>query len=262
MSVRPLAFPLAVVALSASLAAQDDPPVGAFELGGGVQWIGGSPAGSSSAMEASNRAGGLPGITLFEADARLRAAPGVGARIGYALTRRLAIEGGFTYSRPAVATTVRNDFEGAPQAIVRSALHQYFVDVGVTVRLEGLRLGARAVPFVAARAGYLRHLTEDRPTFVTHLEGVPTGRALRRRRGVCGCPGADPAHQRSVARSGRGGHLRESPSRPASIDLPAGHSRRLDRPATRPPPRWCGSRLHRPGGAAAAWWSGCRRCRR
>jgi len=162
MSVRPLAFPLAVVALSASLAAQDDPPVGAFELGGGVQWIGGSPAGSSSAMEASNRAGGLPGITLFEADARLRAAPGVGARIGYALTRRLAIEGGFTYSRPAVATTVRNDFEGAPQAIVRSALHQYFVDVGVTVRLEGLRLGARAVPFVAARAGYLRHLTEDR----------------------------------------------------------------------------------------------------
>jgi hypothetical protein len=163
----PLAIALVglVGLMSAPLAAQSPPLVRRFELGGGLRWAGGSPAGAATASEVGNHIGEGPDVTLFEADARMRPATGVSARVGYVLTRRIVLEGGVSYSRPAIVTTITSDFEDSPDlSLDASQLHEYLVDVGVVVHLAGLGPGSPTAPFVAARAGYLRQLTDGRTT--------------------------------------------------------------------------------------------------
>lgn len=151
---------------------------GSFDLGGGALWLAGSAAGGRNATETRNQTGSADRLTLFEVDSRLRSAPGIGAHLGFTLTAILTIEGALTYNRPKITTAVSNDFESSPSVTLSdSLLQQYVVDAGVLVHLTGLHLGSRTRPFLAASAGYLRQVTEERAS-------VSTGRVYRMGGGV------------------------------------------------------------------------------
>ncbi|MGH9146914.1 MAG: hypothetical protein ACRD1Q_09405, partial [Vicinamibacterales bacterium] len=155
-----LATVVSLCAAPARLDAQSYPRSGSLELGGSVFWIGGSDAGSATAEETQNQTGSTSPLTLFETSARLRSAVGVGGRIGFNLTSSIAVEGEFVYSRPTIAVSISNDFERSLDLTLEgSSLHEYFIDGGVVLHLDNLRFNSRGVPFLSARAGYLRQLT-------------------------------------------------------------------------------------------------------
>jgi hypothetical protein len=147
----------------ATLEAQSYPRSGSLELGGSAFWIGGSDLGIATAEETENRTGSSSTITLFDTSGRLRSAFGIGARVGFNLTSTIAVEGELIYSRPTIVVSISNDFENAPDVdLESSSLHEYFIDGGVVLHLDGLRFSNRGVPFVSASAGYLRQLTDER----------------------------------------------------------------------------------------------------
>jgi hypothetical protein len=83
-------------------------------------------------------------------------------RIGYHVTRRLAVEGGVTWSRPGIGLSVSDDFEAAPGfSAVGERMNQFFFDAAgvVAIRPDGFGRG-RYVPFLEGGAGYLRQLHE------------------------------------------------------------------------------------------------------
>lgn len=159
--VWPVALLLWVVGMPATASAQPRPSRGAFEVGGAALWIGGSVVGERKATETRNQTGSADRLTLFAVDARMRSAPGINAHIAFNVTSTIAVEGGFTYSRPSIATSITSDFEGSPNVTLSdSSLQQYFADGGVVFHVTPLRLGSRTLPFLAVSAGYLRQVTE------------------------------------------------------------------------------------------------------
>jgi hypothetical protein len=143
--------------------AQFSPRPGSFELGGGVVYIGGSAMGTARATETRNQTGTADPLILFETDARLQSAVGIGAHVGFNLTSGIAIESAVTYSRPSISTSISNDFERSPDLVISdSSLQQYFFDVGVIVHLRALHLGSRGLPFMSGSIGYLRQVTDER----------------------------------------------------------------------------------------------------
>ena len=157
--VSAVALLLALIGRPATARAQARPSRGSFEVGGAALWIGGSVVGQRRATETRNQTGSADRLTLFAVDARLRSAPGVKAHLAFNLTPAIAIEGGFTYSRPSIATAVASDFEGSPDVTLSdSPLQQYFADGGAVFHLTGLLLGGRTLPFLAVSAGYLRQV--------------------------------------------------------------------------------------------------------
>lgn len=179
--IRPcsaLLLALALVLVPAMLHAQDYPAPRSVEVGGSVGWMGGTPGGSATALETRNRVGGLPRLTLFAVDGRLESTTSVAARVAFNLTRTVALEAGLSYGRPVLAARVSADFEGSPDLTVRALpLRQYVIEGGVAVHLRGLRIRGGGLPFVAAAAGYLRELSDERAA-------VETGRAYRLGAGV------------------------------------------------------------------------------
>jgi opacity protein-like surface antigen len=148
--------------------AQDDGP--AFRphhvtISAGTTLLGGYDIGSVNATLRRNETGtSTPGpLTLFVADGALNRAAAVEARIGYPLTRVLALEFGGSYSRPTVAVDVSGDTEaGSSEPLTDQRLSQYLIDVSVLWQISQLKLGGRARPYVTAGAGYLRQLDIDR----------------------------------------------------------------------------------------------------
>jgi hypothetical protein len=134
----------------------------AFDLTLGAQWSGSSPLGVSQATMTPNQGGSTRSFVLFRSSADLEAAPGLEARLGFALNDSLAIEGGVAYSRPAVRVSLSDDFEQAPQAAFDAErLNQYVVDAALVVYLRKLAFARRrARPFVFGGGGYLRQLHE------------------------------------------------------------------------------------------------------
>ena len=156
-----------LMGMPATASAQSRPSSRSFELGAEALWIGGSVVGESQATETRNQTGPADRLTLFEVDARMRSAPGLDAHIAYSVTPTIAIEGGFTYSRPSVATSIANDFEGSPDLrLSDSPLQQYFADGGIVFHLTRLPIGPME-PFLAASVGYLRQVTEGRVSVTT-----------------------------------------------------------------------------------------------
>lgn len=176
--VRPCgALLLAFAIVPAPVFAQNDAP-GKFEAGVVFGWMGGSPGGSATALETPNQRGGLPRLTLFEADARLESTSAVTALVAFNLTPTIAVEGGLRYARPVLRTEVTADFEGAADRTIDSApLRQYVADVGLVVHLRALAFGGGGVPFFTAAVGYLRELNGDQTV-------VEDGRAYRLGGGV------------------------------------------------------------------------------
>lgn len=129
-----------------------------FEVTVAALWLTPSALGSSAATLTSNP-GGAP-YTLFEASGELRTTSGLEARVGYHVTRTIAVEGGVTYSRPAVGFTIASDAEGAAGfTATGELLSQLVVDARLLGYLPALAFAdGRARPFLEAGAGYLLQL--------------------------------------------------------------------------------------------------------
>lgn len=135
-----------------------------FTISGGLLWLGGYDIGSSTATLRRNQAGTpTPDrMTLFRADASMESKSAVEARVGYALTRAVALELGGSYGRPVVTASIADDAEAGPQQLSDQRLSQYGIDASVLWQMSRLKLGSRARPYVTGGGGYLRQLDVDR----------------------------------------------------------------------------------------------------
>jgi hypothetical protein len=159
----------------------------AFELDLGASWLGGIDFGARRAEFVRNQSNGTP-FPLFEVDSGIAPAPAFEGRLGFHLTRALALEGAFLYARPRLESRITGDAEDAPSLTASEDVSRYIVDVSAVVHLTGLRMGGSAVPFVLAGAGYLRELHEGRTLVETgqlyHAGGGVKYLFSRRRRGL------------------------------------------------------------------------------
>src|SRR5262245_56665031 len=80
---------------------------------GGAGFLGAGGLGSSDANVRANQPTRQP-FRLFATDTTLTRATTLPVAAGYTLTSRLAVEGGVTFGRPEIRTSVRNDVENAP----------------------------------------------------------------------------------------------------------------------------------------------------
>ena len=156
-----LSLVLLVVCGTSALAQRaEERPVHRFEGTVGGLWLGGAGLGSSTAALRANTTGTPAPFTLFTTESGFGSAPGLDARVGYGLTKRITVEAGLVFSRPDLRTRVSNDVENAPALTVAESVEQYFVDGSLVVLLDRFALGDRTVPFVIGGAGYLRQLHE------------------------------------------------------------------------------------------------------
>jgi hypothetical protein len=137
---------------------------GRLELSAGLLWTGRASFGSAAATETS--ASGGP-FLLFSTSSELAAAGGVEGRIGVRLTPALQVEASSSYGRVQLRTTVSGDSDNGASAVLSETIQEVMVDGGVMLRLERWRFRGRAVPFVAAGAGYLRQVHEGNTLAVT-----------------------------------------------------------------------------------------------
>jgi hypothetical protein len=178
-----------IVLLAAPASAQSvsDPPIRRAEVdvGGGI--LGGALLGSADANLRANATTKQP-YRLFSTETRFAAAPSFHVRAAYAWSRRFAVEGGLVVSRPVLRTSVTSDVEGAPSLTADERLDQYFLEAGLLVRLDELRIGRGTVPFVAGGIGYLRQLHEGLTVVekghLYHLGGGVTHTLLVHNRGL------------------------------------------------------------------------------
>ena len=172
--------------LAAPAHAQTDPAIHRpeVELGGGI--LGGASLGSADANLRANATTAQPS-RLFSTASRVLTERSLHARVGVALNRRFAVEGGVVFSRPQIRTSVSADAEGAPPLTVVERIDQYLVEATVRVALDEMRVGNRTVPFLAGGAGYLRQLHEGLTVIEEghfyHLGGGVRHRLLARNRG-------------------------------------------------------------------------------
>jgi hypothetical protein len=115
---------------------------------------------------------------LFTTESRFATGPAIHARAGFAFSRRLAVEGGLTLSRPEMRTSVSGDAEDAPALAVVQRIDQYFFDASVLFMFERWRASARTVPFAAAGGGYLRQLHEGQ-TNIEHGQVYHAGGGVK-----------------------------------------------------------------------------------
>ena len=173
--------------LAAPAYAQTDPPIHRVEVEAGGGILGGAALGSTDANLRANATTAQPS-RLFSTASRVSTERSLHARVGVALSRRFAVEGGLVFTRPLIRTSVRGDAEGAPPLTVDEQVDQYFVEASVLVGLTGLRLGSRTVPFLVGGAGYLRQLHEGLTVIEQghfyHLGGGVKHWLLARDRGV------------------------------------------------------------------------------
>jgi hypothetical protein len=149
---------LVMVGLPAAGAAQTagEPLPGRPEASFSAGWRGGSSFGSADA-NLRTRTGG--DYLLFSTDSRMVGAPALEARASYALTRRYALEGRFTASRPELHTSISADVEGAADLEVAEQVDHYTFEGALVVMVPALRVGP-LLPFASVGAGYLRQLHE------------------------------------------------------------------------------------------------------
>lgn len=132
-------------------------------VAGGVLWSGGYDIGENSADLRQNAPGPTPPpFTLFRTESSFGSAAGVEARIGFAFTRSLAVEGGFAYSQPHVNVKITDDVEAGDVSFDGETTSRYVVEGSLVWTLPVVRDGARLRPYAIGGAGYLRQLHEDR----------------------------------------------------------------------------------------------------
>jgi hypothetical protein len=156
------AFILFFVAGQAS--AQEGPALRAhhFTIDTGLVWSGAYGIGDATAQLRSNATGAAPPATpLFTARSRVSSISSPEVRVGFAVTRRTAVEFGFALTRPRVGVAIAGDAEAPSQDLPGEQLQQYLIEGGVTWQLP-VSTGARLAPFLSGGGAFLRQLHEDR----------------------------------------------------------------------------------------------------
>jgi hypothetical protein len=151
-----------------------------FEIDVGGAWQGRVPLGATSAPLTGNQ--GPPSVDLFDVDSQIDAFPSFDARLAFRLTRAFAVEGGFRYAQPKLATRITADFEDAPDITAVNSFSQYAFELNGVLHLNALRFG-RSVPFIFGGGGYLRELYSGREiveTGQTIQAGIGIKQLLRR----------------------------------------------------------------------------------
>jgi hypothetical protein len=156
---------LALIAAAPIVASAQDAPAlrpHHFTLGAGVVWSGAYDIGGATARLRGNGPGATPpDVTLFTAKSRITSATSPELQIGFAATKRLAVEFGFAFTRPHIGVAIDGDQEAPSQELPGEELHQYLIGGGVTWQVP-IGMGARLAPFVSGGASFLRQLHEDR----------------------------------------------------------------------------------------------------
>jgi hypothetical protein len=138
------------------------PRAGSFEVNGGVTFAGGFGLGDSAAELTRNTTSGSTSFDLFTSDSELGTAFGIGGRLGYYLSPKLAIEGGVSWSQPVLTINLTGDTEGAPDIESEETLDRWIIDGAVVWHFTQARAGRPSplMPFVFGSIGYLRELHE------------------------------------------------------------------------------------------------------
>jgi hypothetical protein len=145
-----------------------------IDVGGGL--VAGASLGTADANLRANDRTEQPS-RLFTADHRFARSGAFHIRAARPFGRRWGIEGGLAVSHPVLSAAVSADVEGAPALTIMETVDQYFIDAGITISLEELRLG-RLLPFATAGAGYLRQLHEGQ-TLVEHGQLFQAGAGVK-----------------------------------------------------------------------------------
>ena len=155
---------VAIVAASDVARAQEAPSLRKhrFTIGGGLVWSGAYDIGDATADLRGNGPGAsAPPVTLFTSDARVTSATSPELRIGFAMTRRVALEFSVSVTQPHIGVSIAGDTEAPSQHLPGETLEQYLFEGGATWQLP-IRVGSRLAPFVSGGAAFLRQLHEDR----------------------------------------------------------------------------------------------------
>jgi hypothetical protein len=170
------ALALCVVLLSPLVASAQAPRPKSFEASAGVIALGPVDFGSVRATLTGNQTA-APDVTYFNAASETGTGTGVDGRVAFNITRSLAVEGGFVWTRSTLESRITSDIEGVPNVTLTQELDTYFVEGSAVWHLNDLSFaGRRALPFVAGGIGYLRQLDDealltDDPGQVYHAGG-------------------------------------------------------------------------------------------
>ena len=154
---------LLAIALPATARAQQTsaPRPRSFELSAGGIAVGAVDFGSTTASLIANQSS-APESTLFRAASTIGTGRGLDGRVAFNITRALAVEGGFVWTRATLESRITSDVEGIPNTTVSQDLDTYFIEGSAVWHLNALSFaGGRGLPFVAGGAGYLRQLDEQ-----------------------------------------------------------------------------------------------------
>lgn len=143
------------------------PRPGSMEVAGGGLWTAGQSLSSTPASLTPNPAGGQSSFDLFNSEPRIGQAFGGQALLAVYVTRSLAIEGGFQYSRPTLEVRLEDDFEDAPDVTASTSINAYLF-TGSLVYHFATR--GNTVPFVAAGAGHIREAAAGNEAIETGVE--------------------------------------------------------------------------------------------
>ena len=149
------------MALSATLVLLNSRPAaaqtdGKYEVAAGIRVVGPEPLGTVDANE-TNPGGGA--FRLFTADSTLEALLGFEARLGIRVSRALRIETTGSYGASDLKIALNSDVENAAAVTATERIAQFTVEGAVVMELARGHVGG---PFIAAGAGYVRALHEER----------------------------------------------------------------------------------------------------
>lgn len=174
--MRCLALAVAVVLFSPLVAAAQTPRPRSFEVSFGAIALGPVDFGSHRATLTANQAS-APEVTFFTTETKLGTGTGFDGRLAFNITKSLAAEGGFVWTRATLESRVSSDIEGIPATTLTQDVDTYFVEGSAVWHVNQLAFaGRRALPFVAGGIGYLRQLDDealltDDPGAVYHAGG-------------------------------------------------------------------------------------------
>lgn len=137
------------------------PHVGSWEVSGGVVWSDGYGLGTQAAELTRNIGTGPGPFQQFTASTRVDTVTGGQGRLGFYVSRSIALEAGVQFTRPVVSTRLTNDVEEAADTTATETMSRYVVDGSLVFHLTGLSFsGGKGVPFLTGGGGYLRELHE------------------------------------------------------------------------------------------------------
>lgn len=155
---------LAVSGIPSTAVAQQPtaaPRAHSFELSAAGIFVGPTDFGSSTASLIGNQSAG-PETTLFTSRNSLELGTGLDGRVAFNITRALAVEGGFVWTRATMESRITGDVEDVPDVTLVQDVDTYFIEGAAVWHLNGLSFaGGRGLPFIAGGAGYVRQLDDE-----------------------------------------------------------------------------------------------------